>query len=54
MAFLIILINHRKGKNTWDNNFDIALGFQNATSFSKYRKIDDRIDITSKYGAPVN
>lgn len=43
-------INHRKGKNTWDNHFDIALGFQNATSFSKYRKIDDRIDITSKYG----
>src|SRR6187401_192459 len=43
-------INHRQGKNTWDNNFDIALGFQNATSFSKYRKIDDRIDITSKYG----
>ena len=43
-------INHRKGKKTWDNNFDIALGFQNATSFSKYRKVDDRIDITSKYG----
>ena len=43
-------VNHRKGKNTWDNTFDIALGFQNATSFSKYRKIDDRIDITSKYG----
>ena len=28
----------------------MALGFQNATSFDKYRKIDDRIDITSKYG----
>lgn len=43
-------VNLRRGKNTWDNNFDIALGFQNATSFSKYRKVDDRVDITSKYG----
>ena len=43
-------INLRSGKNTWDNNFDMALGYQNASSFSQYRKIDDRIDITSKYG----
>jgi len=43
-------INYRKGKNTWDNYFDIGLGFQNATSFNKYRKIDDHIDITTKYG----
>jgi len=43
-------VNLRSGKNTWDNNFDMALGYQNASSFSQYRKIDDRIDITSKYG----
>jgi len=43
-------INLRSGRNTWDNNFDMALGYQNASSFSQYRKIDDRIDITSKYG----
>ncbi len=43
-------LNHRKGKITWNNYFDIALGFQNATSFGRFRKIDDRIDITSKYG----
>jgi Protein of unknown function (DUF3078) len=43
-------VNYRKGKNTWDNYFDVALGFQNATSFTKYRKTDDRIDVTSKYG----
>src|SRR6187455_2474709 len=24
-------INFRHGKNTWDNYFDLALGFQNAT-----------------------
>ncbi len=47
-------INFRKGKNTWDNYFDIALGMQNATSYSKFRKTDDRIDITSKYGYQVS
>ena len=43
-------INHRKGNFTWNNYFDIALGFQNASSFGQFRKVDDRIDITSKYG----
>lgn len=43
-------INHKKGKITWNNYFDIALGFQNASSFGQFRKMDDRIDITSKYG----
>lgn len=43
-------VNFREDRNTWDNYFDLALGFQNATSFKRFRKIDDRIDITSKYG----
>ena len=47
-------INYRKDKNVWDNYFDIALGFQNATSFEKFRKIDDRVDITSKYGRQLS
>ena len=47
-------INYRKGKNTWDNYFDLALGMQNATSYSKFRKTDDGIDITSKYGYQVS
>lgn len=47
-------INFRHGKNTWDNYFDLALGFQNATSFGKFRKIDDRVDITSKVGHLIN
>ena len=47
-------INYRHDKNTWDNYFDLALGFQNATSFNRFRKIDDRIDITSKYGHQVS
>jgi hypothetical protein len=47
-------INYKKDKNIWDNYFDIALGFQNATSFKKFRKIDDRIDLTSKYGRQLS
>ena len=46
-------MNYKMGKNAWDNYFDVALGFQNATSFKKFRKIDDRIDITSKYGRQI-
>ena len=47
-------VNYKGDRNSWDNYFDIALGFQNATSFKKFRKIDDRIDITSKYGRKVS
>lgn len=43
-------LNHKKGKISWNNYLDIAVGFQNASSFGRFRKIDDRIDITSKYG----
>ncbi|MFT3679952.1 MAG: DUF3078 domain-containing protein [Ferruginibacter sp.] len=47
-------LNYKKGKHTWDNYIDLALGFQNATSFGKFRKIDDRIDLTSKYGRQIH
>lgn len=53
LGFTTILnynLNHRKGRITWNNYLDIALGFQNASSFGQFRKVDDRIDITSKYG----
>lgn len=43
-------VNHKKGRKSWNNYFDIAFGFQNASSFGQFRKVDDRIDITSKYG----
>lgn len=43
-------IGLRRGKHTWDNYVDLALGFQNATSFRRFRKTDDRIDLTTKYG----
>lgn len=47
-------LNFRKNRNTWSNYFDLGLGFQNATSFGRFRKTDDRIDITSKYGYQLN
>lgn len=47
-------VNFRKNKHTWDNYLDIALGFQNATSFGNFRKIDDRFDVTSKYGYRID
>ncbi len=47
-------INYRKGRDTWDNFFDLAIGFQNASSYGRFRKIDDRIDVTSKYGYQLN
>lgn len=48
------VFNLKNGKITWDNMIDLALGFQNATSFGKFRKIDDRIDLTSKYAYQVS
>ncbi len=52
-ANLNYAINYRKDKTRWDNYFEVALGLQNATSFSKFRKTDDRFDITSKYGYQI-
>ncbi|HMC99582.1 MAG TPA: DUF3078 domain-containing protein [Ferruginibacter sp.] len=49
-SVLNLTVNHKKGKYNWNNYFDLGLGFQDATSFTRFRKVDDRIDITSKYG----
>lgn len=52
-GLLSYAVQYKAERYTWDNYFEIALGFQNATSFNKFRKIDDRIDITSKYGRKI-
>jgi hypothetical protein len=52
-AVLNYAVNYKKDKIRWDNYFEIALGMQNATSFNKFRKTDDRFDITSKYGYQI-
>jgi len=53
-AIINYSVNFKRGKNSWDNLLDMAIGFQNATSFGNFRKIDDRIDLTSKYGYLIN
>ncbi|CAN5652513.1 DUF3078 domain-containing protein [soil metagenome] len=44
---------YKKEKNSWDNNLDFYLGYVKTTSLGT-RKIDDRIDILSKYGYALN
>jgi hypothetical protein len=44
---------YKKGKHSWDNTFNINLGYINNTSLGA-RKNDDRFDIVSKYGREIN
>jgi len=39
-------IHHRKGKYTFDTYLDIELGVTEAASFKKFRKTNDRFDLT--------
>jgi hypothetical protein len=40
---------YRKGRQSWDNNIDVNLGYVQSTSLGS-RKNDDRFDYLSKYG----
>jgi hypothetical protein len=42
-----------KGRNSWDNNIDVNLGFVQSTSQGT-RKNDDRFDYLSKYGYKID
>jgi hypothetical protein len=44
---------YKKGKHSWDNTFNINLGYINNTSLGA-RKNDDRFDLVSKYGREIN
>lgn len=44
---------YKKGRNSWDNNFDFYLGYINTTSLGT-RKNDDRVEYLSKYGYALN
>lgn len=44
---------YQKGKNSWDNNLDINIGYVKTTSLGT-RKNDDRFDLLSKYGYALN
>jgi hypothetical protein len=42
--------NFKKGKNTWDNTLDLGYGLMKQGEEEDFRKTDDRIDLSSKYG----
>lgn len=44
---------YKKDKHSWDNTFDLNLGYVRTTSLGG-RKNDDRIDFVSKYGYELN
>lgn len=44
---------YKKNKTSWDNNLDFYYGYLKSTSLGS-RKVDDRIDILSKYGYALN
>lgn len=44
---------YKKDRNSWDNTFDLNLGYVRTTSLGS-RKNDDRIDLVSKYGYALN
>ncbi len=44
---------YKKGKDSWDNNFDVFLGYVKTTSLGT-RKNDDRFELFSKYGYALN
>ena len=45
--------NYKEGRNTWDNNIDLAFGFVN-NSGQGYRKTIDRIYLDTKYGYDIS
>lgn len=42
--------NFKKGKNSWDNTLDLGYGLMKQGDNEDFRKTDDRIDFSSKYG----
>src|SRR6185295_4714146 len=42
--------NYARGKNTWDNNLDLAYGLLQQGKKGKVVKSDDKIDFSTKYG----
>lgn len=48
-AYFNYFFFYRKGRQSWDNNVDVNLGFVQSTSLGS-RKNDDRFDYLSKYG----
>ncbi len=48
-GFLNLFANYQKGVHSWENNLDLGYGIIQQGS-QDFRKSDDKIDFTSKYG----
>lgn len=56
-SFLSLQANYKKGKHAWDNNLNLAYGFQlqaPGSGESQFRKTDDRIELNSFYGYGIS
>jgi hypothetical protein len=51
-SLLNLFAFYKKGKHSWDNSLDLALGYVHTTTLGT-RKTDDRIDMVSKYGCEL-
>ena len=54
---LSLQANYKKGENAWNNNLDLAYGFQlqaPGSGESQFRKTDDRIELNSFYGYGIS
>lgn len=52
LGFLNLYAFYKQGRHIWDNNLDLGYGFTKTTSLGQ-RKVDDRIDLYSKYGYEI-
>lgn len=52
-SLLSLFAFYKKEKSSWDNTFDLNLGYVNTTSLGS-RKNDDRFDFLSKFGHALN
>lgn len=51
-GFMNLFAHYAKGKHSWDNSLDVALGYVKTTSLGE-RKSDDRIELLTKYGYKI-
>ena len=51
-GLLSVFAFYKKDRHSWDNTFDLNLGYVKTTSLGS-RKNDDRIDLVSKYGYAI-
>jgi len=52
-SILNLYAKYTRGRNSWDNTFELNLGYVNSTSLGS-RKNDDRFDLVTKYGRSIN